>query len=80
MAKFFKAELVEIGGNVFDHVFPKSKGDKQFTMADRMGNENGECEMCGENEWWLYPKESVMVANGGKQYIECLGCGHVTHL
>jgi uncharacterized Zn finger protein len=49
-------------------------------MKERMGSDNAECPECKENEWWLYPNESVMVAQGGKPYIECLNCGHITHL
>lgn len=76
--KFFQTVLVEVGGNVLDRIYPNSKG--QITMTDRMGSENAECNNCGENEWWLYPEESVCVAQGGKPYIECLNCGYITHL
>ena len=78
--KFYQAVLQEVNGNVLDHVYPHLKGKGQLTMTERMGSENAECEQCSENEWWLYPKESTLVAQGGKPYIECLNCGHVTHL
>jgi hypothetical protein len=81
--KFYQAELKEIEGDVLQHVYPflKNKnGFGQFTLKERMGNDNAECSECGMNEWWIYPKQSVIVATGGKPYIECLNCGHVTHL
>ena len=34
----------------------------------------------GKNEWMLLAKEGVAVREGGKPYIECLGCGNTTHL
>ena len=78
--KFYKTLLVPIEGNVMDAVYPWFKGEHQMTMKERMGSENAECNNCGENEWWLYPEESVCVAQGGKPYIECLNCGYITHL
>jgi Zn ribbon nucleic-acid-binding protein len=78
--KFYQAVLQEVKGSVLDHVYPHLKGKGQLTMKERMGSDNAECPECKENEWWLYPNESVMVAQGGKPYIECLNCGHITHL
>jgi hypothetical protein len=78
--KFYQAVLQEVNGNVLDLVYPHLKGKEQMTMTERMGSENAQCEQCGENEWWLFPEESVIVAQGGKPYIECLNCGQVTHL
>jgi DNA-directed RNA polymerase subunit RPC12/RpoP len=78
--KFFKAELVEIGGNVLDHVYPHLKGKGQLTMSERMGTDEAKCPECSNNEWWLLPNDSVAVREGGKPYIECLNCGHQTHL
>jgi hypothetical protein len=79
--KFYQAVLQEVNGNVLDHVYPRLKGTKdQMTLAERLGNENGECEMCGENEWYLLPKESLIIQESGKPYMECLNCAHVTHL
>jgi len=78
--KFYQAVLQEVKGNVLDHVYPHLKGKGQLRMKERMGSDNAECPECKENEWWLYPNESVMVAQGGKPYIECLNCGHITHL
>jgi DNA-directed RNA polymerase subunit M/transcription elongation factor TFIIS len=78
--KFYQAVLQEVKGNVLDHVYPHLKGKGQLTMKERMGSDNAECPECKENEWWLYPNESVMVAQGGKPYIECKNCGFTTHL
>lgn len=85
---FYQTELIEVKGNVLELVHPKAfRKEKGFlvrehpmTMTERMGNEEASCPECGENKWWLYPKESVAVRQGGKQYIECLNCGYQTHL
>ncbi len=76
--KFFQAILTPVKGNVLDHVYPHLKG--RLTMAERMGTEEANCPDCGKNHWMILPKESVAVAEGGKPYIECLGCGYSTHL
>lgn len=78
--KFYQAVLKPIKGNVLDHVYPHLKGDNQMDMAERMGNENASCPECGGNHWYLLPNEGVAVMQGGKPYIECLGCGYQTHL
>jgi len=78
--KFYQAVLVEIKGNVLDEVYPHLKGDKQLTMTERMGSEEARCPDCNNNKWWLLPKESVAVEEGGKPYCECLICGYTTHL
>ena len=77
--KFYKAELIEIEGNVLDMVYPYLK-DEQLTMEERMGSEEAKCPSCSNNEWWLLPDDSVAVREGGKPYIECLNCGLQTHL
>jgi hypothetical protein len=77
--KFYKAELIEIEGNVLDMVYPYLK-DEQLTMEERMGSEEAKCPSCSNNEWWLLPDDSVSVREGGKPYIECLNCGLQTHL
>jgi len=74
--KFYQAVLVEVE-NVIKHVYPNQPS---LTITDRMGTENAICEMCGYNRWWLLPKECVSVNESGKPYIECLSCGHTTHL
>lgn len=78
--KFYKAVLEEIKGNVLDEVYPHLKGKGQLKMEDRLGSKSGGCDECGSNEWWLYPKESAAVREGGKPYIQCLNCGYITHL
>jgi DNA-directed RNA polymerase subunit RPC12/RpoP len=79
--KFFQAYLLEVKGNVFDHVYPQLKGSKhQFTIVERMENPEGRCSDCGKNHWIIAPKESSIVREGGKPYIECLNCGYITHL
>jgi len=77
--KFYRAELIEIEGNVLDEVYPYFKGE-QLTMEERMGSEEAKCPSCSNNEWWLLPGDSVAVREGGKPYIECLNCGLHTHL
>jgi predicted RNA-binding Zn-ribbon protein involved in translation (DUF1610 family) len=77
--KFYRAELIEIKGNVLDEVYPYLKGE-QLTMEERMGSEEAKCPECSNNEWWLLPGDSVAVREGGKPYIECLNCGLQTHL
>jgi hypothetical protein len=78
---FYQAVLKKVKGNIFNHVYPHiENADKEFTLAERLGSENGSCSECGGNEWMLLPKESVAVSEGGKPYIECLKCGSVQHL
>ena len=74
--KFYKAELIEVKGNILEELYP----GQSFTFADRLGNAEGSCPECKGNEWMLLPKRSAAVRQGGKPYIECLGCGHTTHL
>ena len=70
--KFYEAKLEKIP-DVLKYIYPS-------TMGERMWNENAECPDCEKNEWWLFPKESAAVREGGKIYIECLNCGYRTHL
>lgn len=49
------------------------------SLEERLGD-NGRCEACGNNTWWLHPKMSAAVREGGKAYLECSCCGHITHL
>ena len=51
--KFYQAVLKPIKGNIFEHVYLTSN----MTMTERMGNEEASCPECGENKWWLLPKE-----------------------
>jgi predicted RNA-binding Zn-ribbon protein involved in translation (DUF1610 family) len=72
--KFFQAQLLRLGEV---QVMAITKGQ---SLTDRLGSEDAVCPDCGKNEWWLLPKESIAVREGGKPYIECLGCGYQTHL
>lgn len=79
--KFYQAVLQEVKGNVLDHVYPQFKGSpNQMTMTERMGSEEAKCGECGGNHWIILSQESCAVTQGGKPYIECMGCGSVTHL
>lgn len=75
--KFYQGVLKPINGNVLKYVYPHIDN---MTMEERMGSEDAICPECGNNEWWLLPKESVIVKESGKPYIECLHCGYHTHL
>lgn len=74
--KFYQAKLVEVE-DVIKEVYPKNH--KYITLEERLG-EGAKCEECGDNKWWLLPKESIPVKESGKQYCECLSCGYQTHL
>lgn len=74
--KFYQAVLEPID-DVIKHVYPKHHN--KITLEERL-SDNGECPDCHNNEWWLLPKESLAVKEGGKSYIECLNCGYQTHL
>ena len=74
--RFYKAKLVEVR-NIIEYVYPLHH--KEMTLEERMGK-NAECPECNGNDWWLLPKESVAVSEGGKPYCECLHCGYQTHL
>ena len=78
--KFYQAVLKEVKGNVLDHVYPHFKGSNQLTMVERMGSDEAKCSECGGNHWMLLSEQQVAVAQGGKPYCECLGCGYMTHL
>ena len=75
--KFYKAELKEVPTNkVMEMVYPINHN--LITLEERIGN--GKCSHCGNDEWIMLPDECVAVREGGKQYIECINCGEVTHL
>ena len=78
--KFYQAVLQEVKGNVLDHVYPHLKGANQLTMTERMGSEEAECGECGGNSYIILAQESCAVQEGGKPYIECMGCGQMYHL
>jgi len=75
-SKFYQAELVEVK-DIIKAEYPLHY--KEITLEERMGKD-AKCPDCGKNHWWLLPKESVAVSEGGKSYCECLNCGYQTHL
>ena len=77
---FFQTELTKVKGNVLDLVYPHLKGSEQLTIEERLGTSEGKCEECGSNTWYLIPKFTPLVRQSGKQYIECMNCGNITHL
>jgi hypothetical protein len=82
--KFYQSTLKEVKGNVLKHVYPLitnfQNGKLSMTMTERMGSEEARCPECGKNHWIILPAESCAVRQGGKPYIECMGCGYITHL
>ena len=48
------------------------------TLEQRLGDAC--CPDCGGAKWYFLPTKSIAVQQGGKPYIECLGCGYSTHL
>jgi hypothetical protein len=80
-ARFFQSVLVEVEGNVLDHIYPKQVGNHNITPEDLIClGSNGQCYECGSNSWILLPMESSAVREGGKPYIECMECGVSEHL
>ncbi len=72
--KFYKTILKEVDNPIIE-AYGKNSG---ITFEQRL--EDGECPECNGDRWYFLPKESVAVKEGGKPYIECLGCGYLTHL
>ena len=72
--KFYQANLVLVVDKKLNEIL------KGQSLTDRMGTEEAKCPECGENSWWLLPKEGAAVREGGKPYCECLNCGYTTHL
>lgn len=78
MAKFYKSVLTFVPENeVLNEVYP-TRIAKQLTLDERLPN--GLCEMCNGDEWIILSKESSIVKESGKPYIECMNCGSITHL
>lgn len=76
--KFYETILKEVKPeDVLKTVYPERIAI-QLTLEERLPE--GKCTDCGKDEWIILPKESSMVSQGGKPYIECINCGHVTHL
>jgi hypothetical protein len=49
-----------------------------MSLEDRIGD--GKCIECDCDSWILLAKESAIVVQGGKDYCECMNCGHTIHL
>jgi len=76
--KFYQTVLKPVETeNVLKTVYPLHIA-RQLTLEERLPK--GECEDCGGKEWIILPKESALVREGGKPYIECMNCGNRTHL
>lgn len=71
---FYQAVLKPVNDNELKQIL------KGQSLTDRMGTEEAKCPTCGTNHWMLLPPQSVAVMEGGKPYMECLGCGYTTHL
>jgi len=80
--KFYQSVLKEVKGDVIAHVYPhlNQNGKVDMTVAERMGSEEAKCPVCHSNHWIILSQESSAVREGGKPYIECMGCGLLTHL
>jgi DNA-directed RNA polymerase subunit M/transcription elongation factor TFIIS len=79
-AKFYQAVLVEVEGNIINHVYPHLE-EGVVTLEERLPDD-ALCPECdnSKREWYLLPKESIQVKEGGKPYCECMNCGYTTHL
>lgn len=76
--KFYYTQLIPIEPeNVLKAVYPERIAN-QLTLEERLPN--GSCEDCGGKEWIILPKESAIVRESGKPYIQCKSCGYHTHL
>lgn len=73
--KFYKAVLKPVK----DPLHYAYGVDLGTTIDDHM-YKDGKCPDCGKDEWWFLPKESSAVREGGKPYIQCIGCGCSAHL
>lgn len=75
---FYKSVLQPVNNaDVLRAVYPQRIAD-QLTLEERLPG--GSCEDCGGKEWLILPKESAIVRESGKPYIECMKCGCHTHL
>ena len=79
-AKFYQAVLVKVEGDIIQHVYPYLT-KHEITLEERMPDD-ALCPECdsSKREWYLLPKESIMIKEGGKPYCECMNCGYTTHL
>lgn len=76
--KFFISVLEPVEPeNVLMSVYPLRTAT-QMSLEERLPGCT--CEDCGAREWIILPKQSAAVRESGKPYIECMRCGHLTHL
>ena len=75
--RFFQAVLKEVKGDVLEHIYGKNH---KMNIAERMGNESGNCPECRCNSWLILAEKSCARVEGGKPYIECMNCGTSSHL
>lgn len=75
--RFFQAVLKEVKGDVLEHIYGKNH---KMTIAERLGNAQGNCPECDSNSWIILAEESCARVEGGKPYIECMNCGTSSHL
>lgn len=76
--KFYLAKLEPVEPeNVLMNVYPLRIAE-QLTLQERLPD--GVCEDCGGKEWMILPRQSALVRESGKPYVECLRCGYHTHL
>ena len=73
--RFFKTVLVEITSDeAMEIAHPIYH--KELDIKERIGK----CPECDSNSYRLFDDTSCAVREGGKQYVECIGCGETTHL
>lgn len=78
MAEFYQSVLVKVEEqDVISKVYPPRVA-QHTTLRERLGD--CKCTECQGTKWMILPKESSMVRESGKPYIECLECGNITHL
>ena len=76
--KFYQSVLEPVETeNVLLTVYPLRIA-QQLTLEERLPE--GKCEDCGGKEWIILPKESAIVRQSEKPYIQCINCGYHTHL
>jgi predicted RNA-binding Zn-ribbon protein involved in translation (DUF1610 family) len=86
--KFYKVILEPISNNkVLEYAYKRFPNTERIitaiqngdiTLSERIGD--GKCPNCGKSEWMILSIKNPAVKEGGKSYIECINCGHTTHL
>ena len=73
--RFFKTVLVEIDSEeAMEIAYPVNHAE--IDIKERIDK----CPECDSNSYRLFDETSCAVREGGKQYVECIGCGAFTHL